>query len=293
MDKYECEVVLERSCLLGECPVWDARLGRICWIDILTGEINSFYPETQQQVTQKINQVIGSIALTKSGGLIAALNNSFAMIDEKENKIKPLAQTGTALAGDRLNDGKCDAAGRFWAGTMSESGAPSGFLYSLEKDLAISTRLAAIRCSNGLAWSRDNKKFYHIDTPTRQVMVYDYDLTTGNITNGRAGIHIPDQEGYPDGMTIDSDGMLWIALWGGGKIARYNPWDGEKLYEFILPAMQITSCVFGGSNFEDLYITSACVGLSAREFNKAPLAGSLFVIKNSGFTGVPAFEFGY
>lgn len=196
------------------------------------------------------------------------------------------------LKNNRFNDGKCDPAGRFWAGTMSVFDTPeAGSLYTLEPDFSVSAKIRRVGCSNGIAWSSDGNLMYYIDTLTRQVVSFDFDIISGGISNKRVIIEIPETDGYPDGMTIDSDGMLWIALWGGYRIARYNPLSGEMIHNFRLPVSQISSCTFGGENLQDLYITTAKTGLKPHEINKQPLAGRFFVIKNSGFQGLNVSKF--
>ena len=286
------ETVTNSISELGEGPVWDANSRRIIWIDISKGDIHQYDPHKKEQQTFHIDQKIGSVALKKSGGLIAALQHGFASIDIEQKKIKMIADPEADLPDNRFNDGKCDPAGRFWAGTMSDSGKEkAGSLYTMEKDLSIVRKISEVGCSNGLAWSSDHSTFYFIDTPTKQVAAYDYDIATGNINNRRIVVTIPDGDGLPDGMTIDSEGMLWIALWGGWKVQRWNPHTGKLLDHILLPVSQVTCCTFGGETFNDLYITSAKEGLADDERKKQPLAGSLFVVKNCGYTGLPAVSF--
>jgi sugar lactone lactonase YvrE len=292
MNHGKLEVVTEHYCLLGEGPVWDNRQNRIFWIDILNGEIHSFYPDGNLHRICKLGEVLGAISLRKSGGLVAAMKDRFAAIDPDTGIMQTLAKVETHLPDNRFNDGKCDPAGRFWAGTMSVSNVPNaGSLYLLEKNLSVTTKIAGVSCSNGLAWSPDHQTLYYIDTPTQNVVAYAYDITNGNITDGRIVIRIPAGEGLPDGMTIDTEGMLWIALWGGWKVVRYNPFTGKQLHSVNLPVSRVTSCIFGGDMMEDLYITSARTGLSPSGLKSEPLAGALFVIKNSGFKGLDGFEF--
>jgi sugar lactone lactonase YvrE len=170
--------------------------------------------------------------------------------------------------------------------------ANAGTLYALEKNYELKKKIEGVTCSNGLSWSTDEKTFYYIDTPTRDVVAYDYEASSGQITNKRVVVHIPQEEGYPDGMTIDSEGMLWIALWNGWKVVRYDPFTGKPLTVFNLPVSKVTSCVFGGETLEDLYITTAKTGITEKDLKTQYLAGSLFVIKNCGYKGVRAFEFG-
>lgn len=286
------QLVTNHSCLLGEGPVWDAAHHRILWLDIVQGEIHQFYPESRTHKVFKTGALIGAVVLREQGGLIAALQNGLARIDMEKGTTELIAEPEKHLPDNRFNDGKCDPAGRFWAGTMSVSGVPgAGSLYVLETDHSVSLKLQNIGCSNGLAWSPDAQTLYYIDTPTRKIAAFDFDVTNGAISNKRIVITIPESDGYPDGMTIDSEGMLWIAMWDGWKVCRYNPHTAEHLENILLPVSRITSCTFGGDKLQDLYITSARTGLSESDLFKQPLAGNLFVIKNSGFTGIKASEF--
>ena len=286
------EIVVESSCLIGEGPVWDRRNKCIYWVDIPQCEIYQFFPMQNKSRTYKTDNMVGSFALRASGGIIAALKNGFAIIDLDNETTQLLTDPEAYIKNNRFNDGKCDPAGRYWAGTMDMSGRPNaGGLYMLESNHLASIKIKDVSCSNGLAWSADNSTFYYIDTPTRQVAAYDYEITNGNITNKRILVTFPEDEGYPDGMTIDSEGMLWVALWDGWKVVRLNTKTGEIIDKFFLPVSKVTSCTFGGETLEDLYITSAKSGLTDIELTEQPLAGSLFVIRNCGFKGLDAFEY--
>jgi sugar lactone lactonase YvrE len=288
----QIDVVVEHKCLLGEGIVWDAKWKVICWIDILNGEIHEYEPEQKTHKTIPVHQMIGSLAVCTNGNFIAALQNGFAFIDKISGEIKMIADPESHLPHSRFNEGKCDPAGRFWAGTMSLSEEPdAGNVYVVEKDLSITKRIESVTISNGMAWSVDHKTFYFIDTPTFEVVAYDYVKNTGHINNKRTIIKIANEDGYPDGMTIDNEGMLWIAHWNGWQVTRWNPKSGEKIRTIKLPVAKVTSCTFGSENYGDLYITSAKVGLTEDELEKQPLAGSLFILRNCGFQGMPAFEF--
>lgn len=287
------EVVIEHSCLLGEGPVWDATRNIICWIDILNGEIHEYSPVQKTRRTIEVHQMIGSIALCKNGNFLAALKDGFHFINRETGVINKIGNPEAHLPNNRFNDGKCDPGGRFWAGTMSLSEEQNrGSVYVVEKDLAITKKIEDVTISNGIAWSPDHQIVYYIDTPTFEVASYNYNKSTGNISHKKMAIKIPKTDGYPDGMTIDKEGMLWIAHWEGWQVTRWNPVTGEKLQSIQLPVAKVTSCTFGGENGEDLYITSARTGLTEDEVQKQPLAGSLFVLKNCGYKGMPAFEFG-
>ncbi len=286
------EVVTDHYCMLGEGPVWDHKEKRIFWIDILKGKIHYYYPDRYEHMTYGVGQMVGAIALTVSGGIIAAVKGGFAVIEQDKRTIRYIAPVESHLPHNRFNDGKVDPAGRFWAGSMSISNTPgAGTLYTLEKDLSVKTKITGVTCSNGLAWSPDNKTLYYIDTPTRQVVSYRYDVISGDISDKKVIIEIPKSDGYPDGMTIDEEGMLWIALWGGWKIARYDPFTGKQLSQIRIPVSRVTSCVFGGDTLEDLYVTTAKPGQMEHDLKKEPLAGALFVIKNCGFKGIIGTEF--
>ncbi|RRA98900.1 SMP-30/gluconolactonase/LRE family protein [Larkinella rosea] len=287
MNNTTWKVVLDHACQLGEGPVWDADQQRILWVDILPGEIHSFYPASGEHRIFKTGQMTGAIALLPSGNFIAALQHGFHEISLENETVVPIADPEVHLPENRFNDGKCDPAGRFWAGTMSISDEPgAGALYMLDNDQSVSIKVENVTCSNGLAWSLDHQLLYYIDSPTRQVVAYDYAITTGTIANKRVVIQFEEEDGFPDGMTIDEKGMLWIALWDGWKVIRCNPNTGERLQQIDLPAARITSCTFGGESLEDLYITSAKTGLSQQESQEQPLAGCLFVVRNTGIKGV-------
>jgi sugar lactone lactonase YvrE len=220
------------------------------------------------------------------------LQNGFASIDLPDGKIEYLHNPEAHLENNRFNDGKCDPAGRFWAGTMAfTEDEAAGNLYVLERNLSVTKKIDGVTVSNGIAWNNDHTLLFYIDSPTLSVVAFDYDKATGNISNKRIVINVPRQEGFPDGMTIDSEGMLWIGHWDGWQVARWDPTTGEKLLTIRLPVAKVTSCAFGGKHLNDLYITSAKKDLNEDQLKQQPLAGCTFVVRNSGFVGHPAFEF--
>ncbi len=286
------EIVIDHQCLLGEGPVWDGNLKSICWVDILLGKIHEYTPDTKSHKTLSVNQMIGAIAICKSGHLIGALKNGFGFIDRKSGAVTMIANPEPHLPGNRFNDGKCDPQGRFWAGTMSHTDEPQkGCLYLLDKNLTVIEKIKKVSTSNGLAWSNDHGTLYYIDSPTQKVVAFNFDKISGEIKNKRTVVELSKNEGCPDGMTIDSEGMLWIAHWDGWQVSRWNPDTGKKIKKIPLPVSRVTSCSFGGENFGDLYITSARIGLNSDQLKSQPLAGSLFVVKNIGVNGMPASVF--
>jgi sugar lactone lactonase YvrE len=283
--------VTGHKCLLGESPLWDHHKKMIVWIDILRGEIHEYIPDKKLHRTLSVGEFVGSVGLCRGGDLIAALHSGFGIINRSTGAIKKIASPEDDLD-NRFNDGKCDPAGRYYAGTMSMSKQlGKGSFYKLEKDGSVRKILTRLSIPNGMAWSIDHCTFYHIDTPTSQICAYDYDISTGSISNRRAIITIPPGEGPPDGMTIDADGMLWIAHWNGGKISRWNPGTGNQILSILLPVSNVTSLTFGGDDFSDIYITSATASLNEEQVKQQPLAGSIFLIKQSGFRGLKTFEF--
>ena len=292
MSIFSPESVVAPSCTLGEGPVWDSVNSRLLWVDIPEGNIHEWHPRDRRHEVTHVGVNVGAIALDAKDGLVAATARGFARVCLDDGLVRYIADPESHLSDNRFNDGKSDPAGRFWAGTMDEvNNTPqAGKLYALEHDGSVSLKIPEVSCSNGMAWSLDNRVFYHIDTPTREVTAYDYANETGAITNRRVTIVIPEEDGAPDGMTIDIEGMLWIACWGGWKVARWNPHTGQKLMEINLPVSLVTCCTFGGDSLNDLYITTAKGGLTDDELAAQPLAGSLFVVRNMRYTGREPFR---
>ncbi len=289
----QIDVVLPQRYLLGEGPVWDFRRKVICWVDILNGEIHQYSPATKKHHVISIGLMIGAAVLCTDGNFLTALSLGFAFVNRENEVVSMIANPESDITGNRFNDGKVGPDGRFWAGTMSHTDEPEkGSLYVFDTDHSVTKKISKVSISNGMAWSLDNRTWYYIDTPTYEVVAYDFDLVSGDISGKRVVISIPKEDGSPDGMTIDSEGMLWIAHWDGWQITRWSPTTGEKLSGIKMPAARITSCTFGGDDLGDLYITSARTGLTEDQLAGQPLAGSLFVIRNIGVKGLPAFEFG-
>lgn len=292
LSDFDIAITGKHKCILGEGPVWDEENGLIYWVDITRGEIHEFSVDTKEQRTIYIPQMVGCIALCQDGNFIGGLERGIFFIDKKAGELKEIARPETHLPSNRFNDGKCDPSGRFWAGTMSLSEAPgAGSVYSLDRKFNISKKITHTTISNGMAWSADKKYFYFIDTPDRSVCCFDYDDSAGNISNRRTVVKFKQGDGFPDGMTIDQDGMLWIAHWDGWQVSRWNPRTGEKLLSIPLPVARVTSCTFGGNDLGDLYVTTASAGLSEEQNSEQPFAGSLFVIRNTGYKGVAADRF--
>jgi sugar lactone lactonase YvrE len=258
----------------------------------MEGRVHEFQPGTGHKHTFEVGQFVGTVVPRADGDLMLAVQNGFASLDLATGRLEIVHDPEADLPGNRFNDGKCDPAGRFWAGTMAMEGnnAGRGSLYVLEAGGKARKALAGVSISNGIVWSLDNTTMYYIDTPTQRVDAFDYDLDSGAIGNRRTAITIPVADGAPDGMTIDAEGMLWVAHWGGWRVTRWDPQTGAQLQTLKLPVSQVTSCAFGGPDLDELYITSARIGLDKTELARQPLAGALFRAR-LGVTGILAHTF--
>ncbi|HTX91407.1 MAG TPA: SMP-30/gluconolactonase/LRE family protein [Anaerolineales bacterium] len=288
---YAPELILDSRADLGEGPAWDARTGLLSWVDIHAGQLHIFDPANGSDRSIALGEFLGCAAPRTSGGLALGLRHGFATLDPSTERLTRLVAPEAGLPGNRFNDGKCDPAGRFLAGSMDDAEVEAtGALYSLAPDGTLKTLLSGTRISNGLTWSPDYRTFYFIDTPTRAIMAYDYDLTSGDIANPRPALSVPPELGWPDGMTSDSEGMLWVAMWGGAKLTRWDPATGRLLVMIPFPALNVSSCAFGGADLCDLYVTSARKGMTADQLAQYPLSGGLFRVQPD-VEGIPTFPF--
>ncbi len=288
----EAELLLDARAALGEGPAWDASAGCLYWVDILPGNVHVFQPESGRDEVYTLGEPVGCLAPCKSGGLILGLRQGIAALDLPAARLTRLAAPEAGLPHNRFNDGKCDPAGRFLAGSMdlNEVKGPSGALYSFTPQGQVTRLLEGLTISNGLTWSPDYRTFYHIDTPTRRVMAYDYDLASGAISRPRVAITVPPEMGLPDGMTTDLEGNLWIALWDGAAVSVWEP-GGRLIRTIPIPAPRTTACIFGGAGMDELFVTSARTGLSPEQLAAWPLSGGLFRVR-TGARGLPTFAFG-
>ncbi|MBT9189523.1 SMP-30/gluconolactonase/LRE family protein [Zobellia russellii] len=273
------ETVLNTTATLGEGVFWHPKENKVYWVDIYGKEIYATDPKTGSNQTFKLPEYVGTIAPIRSGGLLVALENSVVELDTETGGFSSVLELEKDKPDNRFNDGKCDPKGRFWLGSMCRQGlSATGALYSIEADMGYVKRAEHITVSNGITWSLDHKTMYYIDSPTRKVVAYSYDVETGAISNPIKVIDIPEEFGFPDGMTIDNEGMVWIALWGGSAVSRWNPDTGVLIQKITLPAPHVTSCAFGGGDQCKLFITTAREGLTEAQLAEYPLSGSLFAI---------------
>jgi sugar lactone lactonase YvrE len=275
---------------LGEGPIWDSRTGRVVWVDIPRGLVLVTDPAQGSTDRVAIGQPVGAVVPRLAGGYVLAVQDGFAVLDELHRRPRLVAPVEFDDRTTRMNDGKCDRHGRFWAGTMAEEETPNaGSLYRLDCDGSVTRVLDSLTVSNGMAWNEEDDRMYFIDSATGNVDVFDYDAEAGEIRGRRVLATFRPDQGVPDGLTIDEDGCLWIALWGGGSVHRLTPAGAtDRVVE--LPASLVTSMAFGGGGLTELYVTSAAAYLSSEEQQSQPLAGSLFRV-DPGVRGRPTQGF--
>jgi sugar lactone lactonase YvrE len=285
------ELALDARADLGEGPRWDSARQRLLWVDIMRGRIHAFTPSTGACRNVAVGRPVGALASGRDGSLVLAVAGGFARLDPDSERFEMLATVETDRPQNRMNDGACDGAGRFWAGTMALDERPgAGALYRLDPDLTVHTMLTGVTISNGLDWSLDGRRMYYVDSPTRRIDTFDFDVTTGGIANRRTFVEVPADAGIPDGLTVDAAGFVWLALWGGAALRRYAP-DGTLERVVPLPVTHPTSCAFGGAALDELYVTSARRPLSAEEKARQPQAGGVFRLR-PGVVGRRAHLFG-
>lgn len=291
MKNVTCSLVKDTKSLLGEGLCWSEQEKVFYWIDIDACLIHRICPKSYEMESADVGQMIGTVSLVEDGRLIVGLDNGIGFYHFGKRELCLFANPESHLPSNRMNDGKASPDGKFWVGSLSKEGEKTaGGLYMLDSDGSIQKKRNQVGCSNGIAWDTDKKVMYYIDTYTQKIDAYDYDSDNGVISNQRVIVKVEEEDGWPDGMTIDREGMLWVAHWGGSAVIRYNPNTGEKLLKIDVPASQVTSCAFGGEEMDDLYITTARVDLSDEQLEKEPLAGSLFHYK-ADVQGWPSYRY--
>lgn len=276
---------------LGEGAVWNDEEQALYWVDIESNTFHRWDYQTNEQKTFDTGLMVGCIRFRAKGGLIMATQNGFAFWDFQANRLVP-GPDPVKNPAMRFNDGNVDSEGRFWAGSMyfdNEVDKREGSLYRLDPDGSVHVMATHQAIPNGLGWSPDLKTLYHADTPRKVIYAYDYDAATGHIENRRKFIYTPDDEGMPDGLTVDSEGFIWSCRWEGWKVTRYDP-DGKVDREVHVNAAHVTSCAFGGPDLDELFITTAWVGLTDDQRRQQPQAGDIFRLK-AGVKGQSTHKF--
>src|SRR5579872_724856 len=279
--KNELEHVLAVQNSLGEGPIWHAQEQALYLVDINGNCFYRYEPGTSKLETFDVGVPVGVLAIRAAGGLVMATKKGFAFWNRQDG-LQLIVDPQQKTAHTRFNDGAVDCKGRFWAGTMCglepTCPQPEGSLYRLDSDQSLHIMETNVGVSNGIGWSLDQRLMYFTDSPLHLIAVYDFDAATGTIENRRPFVHTPDEKGVPDGLTVDREGFIWSACWGGWKITRYDP-DGKVERVIQLPVQYPTSCAFGGASLDELYITSAWTALSEGKRQQQPLAGDLFRLR--------------
>lgn len=274
------------NAMLGEGAIWNHKLGLLYWIDIEKKELHVYNPRTKQNKTISTTSRIGTVVPINNFEVLVALEDGVYRLNINTEDSSLFYGMKDILADSRLNDGKCDPAGRFWVGSMHlQQLKGKANLYCLSDQENLTKKIEGVTISNGIVWTSDKKTMYYIDTPTLRILRYDYDNMTGAISNPTVAVQIPKELGFPDGMAIDSEDMVWVGMWNGNAVIRFNPKTGKIITKLPVPAHNVTSCAFGGENLDTLYITTARIDMTQKELEKYPLAGSVFKV-TPGVKGV-------
>ncbi|EHR61862.1 SMP-30/gluconolactonase/LRE family protein [Saccharomonospora cyanea] len=270
----------------GEGPVWDSGVARLRWVDMLRGDVLGWAPGEADISRVHVSRVAAAVRPRSRGGLVVAVERGFALTDPDTGDVTTLSPLWSDES-VRMNDGGCDRQGRFYCGSMAYDEAPGrGGLYRLDPDGTTRTVLTGVTISNGIVWSAEGDTVYYVDSPTQRIDAFDFDPDTAGFSERRTVVEIPPELGMPDGLALDADGGLWVALWGGGAVHRYTT-DGTLDEVIEVGPRQVTSCAFGGADLTDLYITTSRQGVPDDE---QPDAGALFRCR-PGVRGLPAPTF--
>ena len=287
----QAELVFPAQALLGEGPLWFAEEERLYWLDIESQQLHRFDPIRSEDEFFPLPNKVGCYAPCENGNLLIATQTGIEEVRPLDGRLESLGiktHPEAAKTGNRYNDGKCSPEGRFWFGSLNmEHQTGMASLYVLDR-IGCRTVLTGATNSNGLGWSPDGTTFYWIDTPTRRITAFDYNLKRGELSNRRAAVTFPEQTdwGRPDGMTVDAEGMIWVAHWLGGRVTRWNPATGELFETIRVPVSRVTSVTFGGRDLQTLFITTASKEMTPDEKKREPDAGGLFHFRTNT-TGLP------
>jgi sugar lactone lactonase YvrE len=268
------ELVWAAGAQLGEGPVWDGQSGSLLMVDIVAGLVHRLNLAELTVATLHVGSPVTSVIPRSSGGWVMTGQDELFAVDDAGGKRVDLARFPGVSGEGRMNDAGCDPEGRLLAGSMTDNGIDSA-LYMVRPDLTVEQVLDDVGVSNGLAWSSDGRSMYYIDSAMGSIDRFAYDPSTGALEDRTVIARIDPGFGAPDGMCIDADDHLWVAVFGGGVVRRFDP-DGLVTDELELPAPNVTSCCFGGSGYEDLYVTTARSGLTPAQVEDMPLSGSVF-----------------
>ena len=286
--QYSPKNILEVRARLGEGPCWHQEEQLLYWLDIYNHRVHQFNPATDAHQIFDVGEVVGCIAPAGTNRLIMAQRSRLAFLDTSNGNVTPIITIEDNQPDTRFNDGKCDAAGRFWFGSMSTSGS-KGRLYRYDPNGSLHVILTGLTISNGLGWSPDENTFYLTDSPLKTIYAFDFDSDSGSISNRQVFIDLTAESFSPDGLTVDQEGCIWSAMWDGWCIIRFDP-AGKEMMRVMMPVVRPTSCTFGSVDLMTLYITTASVGLSEAEIENSFYSGDLFSLSTST-SGLPTHHF--
>lgn len=268
----------------GEGPVWHPDWPGLRWVDMLAGDVLTLDAATGAVTRSHVGSVAAALRPCRGGGAILAVERGFAFADDSLQRVRPLPELWSD-PGVRMNEGGCDPDGRFYCGSMAYRETPgAGALHRIDGRGRVTTVLSDVTISNGLHWSPDGTTAYYVDTATQRVDAFDY--ADGALRRRRPLVHIPPEQGAPDGLTVDAEGCLWVALWGGGAVHRYRP-DGRLTEVHTVPAPRVTACTFGGPRLDELYVTTSRV---STDLDRHPAAGAVFRLR-PGVRGLPVLPY--
>lgn len=271
---------ISSQCFLGEGPLWIADLGCFFWVDIEKGNLHRYHLTSEKPEIRHFPHYLAVVLKGQNGKLILGLDRKLVWYDWETEEIEKLCEVETNQPLHRFNDGKVDFKGRIWIGTLSTKFTDrAGSLYRIDSKLKPEAQLNNLTIPNGMAWTTDGQTFYFIDTPTRKIQEFAFDAESGRIEFRRIAVEIPEDLGFPDGMCIDREGMLWVAHYGGSGVYRWNPKNGELLDNLELPVPHVTSCCFGGENLDVMLITTAQENMTESDLKKYPQSGDVFLVK--------------
>ena len=282
--------IQQANATVGEGPLWDGQRQALWWLDIRQNRILLHRPGHGQVGQWWLPTQVFSVSLTQDGRLLVALETGLYFFDTGTGALE---QLGTLVHGPgttRFNDGKIDPAGRLWIGTVDlTTFRPCGSLYVVEPNGTYQTRLSGIRCSNGLGWTADGRTMFYTDSRAMLIWAFDFDAETSSLARQRVHARIEDRNASPDGLSVDMDGCVWSALFGGSAVIQFDP-AGQEVRRVQVPALRPTSCAFGGEDMRTLFITTESFQLDPAALRGGPLSGGLFAW-DSESQGVPVHKF--
>lgn len=273
---------------LGEGPCWHSDDQLLYWVDIYNHRVHQFNPATGDHHFFEVGEVVGCLAPAGSHRLIMGLHSQLAFLDTRNGDVTPIVAIAHTHPNTRCNDGKCDAAGRFWFGSVSAH-QHTAQLYCYDATGMVKVMETGLTISNGLGWSPDNQTFYLTDSDRHTIYAYNFDLASGSLSDRRVLIDLTAESFEPDGLTVDQEGCIWSAMWNGWCIIRFDP-SGQEMMRVQMPVQCPTCCTFGHNDLMTLYITTASIGLSEAEIEASFYSGDLFSLQTS-VTGLPTYSF--